>query len=367
VDLDNLLSVEALVQTVKGRQHAVLEELSTGTGGLCVESAEGRYVHEVVVPFIRTPAEGAARETREVRAPEPVAAPARLVRRFPPGSEWLYLKLYAGTATVDRLLRSGFGDTVRQAAKSGAVDRWFFLRYSDPDFHLRLRFHGEPARLESEVWPALRSACAAMLDEGSGWRLQLDTYEREVERYGGPEGIERAEALFAADSEAALELLRLCEGDTGAELRWQLTLKGIDLLLGDLGLPLAERARVVGSARDAFGAEFHVDKSFEAKLSARFRTERRTLEALLDATPSTEGPWREGLAVLQRRSERLVPVVSGLQSAWSKRRLTLPLEALAGSFLHMHVNRMMVDEARAQELVLYDFLARLYRSRLSRG
>jgi hypothetical protein len=33
----------------------------------------------------------------------------------------------------------------------------------------------------------------------------------------------------------------------------------------------------------------------------------------------------------------------------------------------MHVNRMMVDEPRAQELVLYDFLVRLYRSRLSRG
>ncbi|HEY0097054.1 MAG TPA: thiopeptide-type bacteriocin biosynthesis protein, partial [Archangium sp.] len=299
VDLDNVLSVETLVQTVKGRSRAVLEELYAEERGLCVESAEGRYVHEVVVPFVRTPAAEPAREARASGGGEPAAVPERLVRRFPPGSEWLYLKLYAGTATVDRLLRSGLGDTVRQVARSGAADRWFFLRYSDPEFHLRLRFHGEPSRLESQVWPALRSACAALLEEGSGWRLQLDTYEREVERYGGPAGIALAEELFAADSEAILELLRLCGGDAGADLRWRLMLKGMDLLLGDLGLSLAEKARVAEQARDSFSAEFNVGKGFEASLSARFRAERRQLEALLDATPATEEPWREGLAVLQ--------------------------------------------------------------------
>jgi thiopeptide-type bacteriocin biosynthesis protein len=355
VDLDNVLSVETLVQAVKGRPRVVLEELCAGPGGLCVESPEGRYVHEVVVPFVRTPA---AVPALAAHVPEPAAVPARFVRRFPPGSEWLYLKLYTGTGTADRLLRAGLGETVRQAVRTGAVDRWFFLRYSDPDFHLRLRFHGEPARLESEVWPALRSACAALLEEGSGWRLQLDTYEREVERYGGPAGVELAEALFAADSEAVLELLPVCGGDEGADLRWRLTLKGMDLMLGDLGLSLAERARVAEQAREAFRTEFQVGKGFEEALSGRFRAERAALEALLDAPPA---------AVLQRRSEHLAPVARGLQSAWREGRLTLPLETLAASFLHMHVNRMTVNDARAQELVLYDFLTRLYRSRLARG
>ena len=40
------------------------------------------------------------------------------------------------------------------------------------------------------------------------WQVQLDTYEREVERYGGPEGIELAEQLFHADSEAVLAIAR---------------------------------------------------------------------------------------------------------------------------------------------------------------
>ena len=50
------------------------------------------------------------------------------------------------------------------------------------------------------------------------WKVQLDTYERETERYGGPDGIELAERLFHADSEAVLDTLDTLSGDEGAEL-----------------------------------------------------------------------------------------------------------------------------------------------------
>ena len=39
----------------------------------------------------------------------------------------------------------------------------------------------------------------------------------------------------------------------------------------------------------------------------------------------------------------------------------------AGSLLHMHANRILRSNARAQELVLYDFLARLYESQAARA
>jgi hypothetical protein len=47
-------------------------------------------------------------------------------------------------------------------------------------------------------------------------------------------------------------------------------------------------------------------------------------------------------------------------------RLARPLADLAASFLHMHANRLLRSAQRAQELVLYDFLARLYESRAAR-
>lgn len=44
----------------------------------------------------------------------------------------------------------------------------------------------------------------------------------------------------------------------------------------------------------------------------------------------------------------------------------MPLRTLAGSYIHMHANRLLRSAARAQELVLYDFLCRLYESQAAR-
>jgi lantibiotic biosynthesis protein len=49
----------------------------------------------------------------------------------------------------------------------------------------------------------------SLCETGSARTLMLDTYEPEVERYGGPEALEAAERLFQADTEAVIEQLGL--------------------------------------------------------------------------------------------------------------------------------------------------------------
>ena len=151
-------------------------------------------------------------------------------RSFPPGSEWLYAKLYTGTATADGLLREVVAPVVREALGCRRRRRWFFIRYGDPDWHLRVRFHGDPRGApRAESLPRLDAAARPAARRRPDLALQLDTYEREVERYGGPEGIALAERLFQADSEAVLAILEMLEGDEGADVRWRLALRGIDL------------------------------------------------------------------------------------------------------------------------------------------
>jgi thiopeptide-type bacteriocin biosynthesis protein len=364
IDMDSQQSVEVLVELVRRRGLATLEEVYPGPHELCVEGEDGRYHHEVVIPFVRERPEKPAPAPRPVKLPPPTDR-----RRFPPGSEWLYLKLYAGSATVDRVLRTALAEPIRQVMSSGAADRWFFIRYRDPEFHLRLRFHGEPQRLMNEVWPTLRDACSTILEEGNGWRLQLDTYEREVERYGGPVGIELSEELFMADSEAALAIVEAYSGDRGADLRWRVALKGMDMLLGDLGLSLPERATVAKLAREGYAQEFGIERSerFKDQLSDRFRRERKGLEALLAAKQITGGALQPGFAALSRRSAQVAEVGRKLRQAQQDGQLTVPLEGLAQSFLHMQAIRMLPDEQRPQELLLHDFLTRLYRSFQARG
>jgi len=97
--------------------------------------------------------------------------------------------------------------------------------------------------------PMLESMAQRLIDNGAVWKLQFDTYEREVERYGGAEAIELAEEIFHRDSEAVVALLPLCAGDEGADLRWQLMLTGIDSLYTDFGLDLAARFRLAEHSR----------------------------------------------------------------------------------------------------------------------
>ena len=79
----------------------------------------------------------------------------------------------------------------------------------------------------------MHEAAAPLLAGGILWKIQLDTYEREVERYGGAEGVALAERIFQADSETVLEILEMLEeGDAGVDERWRLALRGIDMLLG---------------------------------------------------------------------------------------------------------------------------------------
>jgi hypothetical protein len=56
-----------------------------------------------------------------------------------------------------------------------------------------------------------------------------------------------------------------------------------------------------------------------------------------------------------------------LRGAAKRGELPLPLNQIAPSLLHMHANRLLRSAQRRHELVLYDFLHRLYDARADRA
>jgi thiopeptide-type bacteriocin biosynthesis protein len=324
-----------------------LTELYPGPDELVATSPEGTFAHEVVVPLVRrTPA---AQGIQRV-----VGADEGTETTFPPGSAWLTAKLYCGKATADAVLREAVAPLVASVVGDSA-DGWFFIRYSDPDPHLRLRFHGDPARLSAEVLPRLRDATAPLLADGRVWRLMLDTYRREVARYGGPERIADAERAFRADSEAVLAIVRLAEGDDGLDLRWRAAVAGVDRLLADGGLDVPARQANVRLWRDGLVAE-HGATGANAKQHAGklYRTERAALERLLAGDPA-DPRTAAVLAALDARSAVQRPLLDGTDPA------------ILGSYCHMHVNRLLRAAQRTQELVVYDLLDRAYAAALGRA
>lgn len=356
VDTTSPALVCAAAKVLRGRPGAVLEEvLPTGVA----TGPQGRFAHELIVPFIRR------------REPAPIphlrAAPTSQ-RSFAPGSQWLYLKAYTGTATADRVLTDTLAPVVDQLRHSGVVDHWFFLRYGDPAHHLRVRMHGQPDELQHKALPLLNDALAPYLETGTVWNVALDTYHREIERYGGDDGIELAEQIHAADSDAVLQVLSIL-GEGGVEqwsdARWRLCLYATDRLLADAGLDLHQRRQWARTGAAAYRREYPGEPALDAGIGRRWRSERLDLTRLLDDT--AEHPYEAARDAFRQRSQRIAPLLSELADRSRRGLLSTPLPDLLHSFSHLNAVRLLRSAARTHELVLLSFLDRHYASLTARA
>ncbi|WP_260634838.1 lantibiotic dehydratase [Streptomyces angustmyceticus] len=216
VDLDDPLHLRVFRDEVRrGPGLAVLEQFGGDRGRRWFEAPDGAHATEFVFPLFARRPSGAVAAQRAAAARHPVPAthaplPGPEARAHVPGGAWLYAKLYAPDALQRQLLARHVPRLSRPELLTAAgVDAWFFLRYADPDPHLRLRFHGKPGQLWSVLLPELHRWAEELRSAGLADRLVLDTYDPETERYGGPDALASAEGVFHADSEAVLGHLAL--------------------------------------------------------------------------------------------------------------------------------------------------------------
>jgi thiopeptide-type bacteriocin biosynthesis protein len=299
----------------------------------------GRHVAEFVIPvaLATVPTHGPHPAARTVRRSD---SPRRLA---PPGSEWVYTKLYAPTVHHDHLLAGPVHRLTTELTAAGVVVDWHFLRYADPQHHLRLRFRLTKRLQWTAVTAAVADTVEALIAAGIAHRLVIDTYDREVERFGGPRGLDLAESIFAADSRAALELIRGLAHRSITVDRVQLAVMSVDALLGDLGLTAAERERLVAAMAG--------DRARSGRL---FRTSKQALRRLL-AAPAEHGLIHRILA--ERRSAIAACTARPpMPAGWSASNST----ALA-SLAHLACNRI-VGVDRAAEQMVYGLLARTLHS-----
>ncbi|MEW2265162.1 lantibiotic dehydratase [Streptomyces sp. NPDC047853] len=187
-------------------QFVLYEDLTADGAGL---GWNGGHSTEIVVPLA-----GARRPTGHT-VPDS-AEPARTALRVAPtrvhlpGEDWLYAKWYAEPSAQEALLADHLPAVLAEVEDE--VDRWFFLRYQDPEPHLRLRFHGDPGALYGRVLPAISRVSRALVERGALRTLTLDTYRPESDRYGGEALQAAAERLFCTDSLSALVQVRAVRG-----------------------------------------------------------------------------------------------------------------------------------------------------------
>lgn len=379
LDLDQdveAAELKAEIQKLGDLQSITVQEVLPTLEDAWLQGEEGHYYSELIVSLILRPgttpattANGAdaapASDSREVMPVEPddepaakagakwpAQSPAALAdkaapvsRLRPPGSEWLFVKLYCPRNIENDVIPESMLTFAENVVAAGLADSWFFIRYSDPDSHIRLRFHGAPQQLTGRLFANMCDWAGGLMAQGLCLRFAFDTYDQEIERFGGAAGMAAAEALFSADSRACGRLLHELKRKLWPHDELTLLALGIDDLLGAMGFEEADRLRWYGGQTNARAAE----------IGAEFRQRKNVLRAVLGEPQQFLAALPGGSAIsaiLAQRREALAPVAARLRELAAQGVLSQPLDTLCASFVHLHLNRMASAGAPSEQRIL---------------
>lgn len=320
-----------------------------------------KYTNELILPLYNPGGQLPAMVAPELIAKQPT-------RQFIPGSEWVYFKLYGGTKSLDQLLPEVILPLVEHWKKRGLIRQWFFIRYSDPHYHLRIRFQlvnnqtDELATIMHEMSASLKPALA----HGRVHKIQLDTYIRELERYGA-NSIALSEELFCHDSLTTIRVLDLLDGDDDESYRWLLALRGLDEMLTDFDFSLMQKQVLLDRLSRSFFQEFNGDKVLQVQLNEKYRQESRRIQQFLNPAEDPTTGIEEAAQEFAGRRHRWRPVILAIQAkhpvGWFK---TDRCYEEMYNYIHMYINRFMLSQPRLHELTLYTLLAKYYMTQLYR-
>lgn len=345
LDLENPQQREELRLEVRKLQDGAsltLQEVFPTLEQSWVKGPGGHYVTEYIFPLIsRT---SGSPLNFQIQTGSRVS-PTTGERLKAPGNDWLFMKLYLGRELQDDLLAGPVRTFAHNALRKGLAQDWFFLRYTDPDPHLRLRFRGDPRVLIEKLMPLLCEWGTSLMTQGPCLKFSFDTYDREIERYGGYTGMELAETLFGADSRAVVDLLALLAQEHSSVLdRKLLVVLSIDHLLASLGADRSLRLewyRQKVAARHTSGLVYRQQKSLLRLLLTH-------PEDFLKSIPA----GYKILHVLEQRHAELIPLAKQLSTLQEQGSLCRPITSLFIGYVHMHFNRFHGINSFVEEEVL---------------
>ncbi len=359
VDLDNRLSVETFLSTVRDREGIVLKEFFMPANAVTDGSGQA-YNNQLVAVLMNN---------RQVYADMPVlpaiTADAAVKRKFLPGSEWLYYKIYCGSKTADEILLRFVGPFAESMMEETLISHWFFIRYNDPGFHLRMRFHISQPEDFGKVSAIFHKALEEMDNEGLIASVQTATYQREMERYGFELTV-LAEELFFTDSKLKLEFLQLTEGDEREQVRWLWGMRGVDELLNAFGLVLPDKYVLMQAFQQTFAAEFHAGKQLYRQMNMQYNEHRKEIQQVMDSPVLPDNVYRHLIEIFSRYDTEMKQTAKKIIAVLGSQPSQAALQNLLSGYIHMNLNRLFLSEPRQHELLIYDFLCSWYRSQLKR-
>lgn len=274
------------------------------------------------------------------------------------GGDWIYYKIYLGSKSADNFLSDEIKNLIHFLNAEGLIEKWFFIRYNDPHSHLRIRYKCKMENLPVVI-AKMYEILIPLVNNHTIWKVQTDTYNKEVERYGITT-MDLAESIFCHDSEMVVNFLYHYKNDD--DRRWLFAIKAVDYHLNLFNYSLVEKRDLMQGLSIAFKTEFSNSKSLNTSLNNKFRQNKDIIDTLLnDANSNEYSVFKE---ILTLKNEKLADIALQIIKIISDHN-TLHLNNLNGSLIHMMLNRIFKSKNRMNEFVCYDFLFRHYNSKIA--
>ncbi|MCU7617411.1 thiopeptide-type bacteriocin biosynthesis protein [Chryseobacterium sp. PBS4-4] len=272
-------------------------------------------------------------------------------RKFIPGDEWLYLKVYAGITTADIILEEAIQSLAEYFQENNYISKWFFIRYHDPKPHLRIRFFLNQSKDYLTVLNKITNELQEFTNNGEISNILAETYSKEIERYG-QSTIEDAETLFHKNSEFTLLCLPYDDED-----KLIFSIFYINEILNNLNLDIQEKLVWIKNFNDCFKEEFNANKNLNSQLDKKYRAFKPKLMNFMYSDEFSD----ERNAIILHIEECDTVLKQVLQRS-QKQSLEVALQSFFQSIFHMNINRLFVSNQRLFEMIIYDYLVRYYKS-----
>jgi thiopeptide-type bacteriocin biosynthesis protein len=254
-----------------------------------VDGLKEYYNNELILPIIKEPA------TPQLKVSTAYCVEKKMQWMFPPGTEWISFKIYLGHQTADELL-SKLSVLSKTLKEETVISKWFFVRYADEDFHLRIRFLTTQSISFARVIREMNTLLNYYLENGMIHNVVIDTYKRELERYKF-DCIESCESIFSVDSFSVAELIH---DNDSEDRRWLYGVVGVAAYLNDFGFELTEKVELLEFISSQFFKEFNGNKKLKLELDKKYRSVRTAMIDSLGGDHSKE--YCQLINIFQNRS-----------------------------------------------------------------
>ncbi|WP_312330133.1 lantibiotic dehydratase [Sphingobacterium sp.] len=259
-------------------------------------------------------------------------------RFFLPGGEWLYYRVYVSEIRSNALL-ADINSLVKKMNKTGLIDCFFFIRYYDPHHHLRIRVKLASIQNLSEVMGQLGRVFNRWNRSKDIWKLEIGSYERELERY--KVDIDIAEKIFFYDSMNILSYSKSFSLSSIQHLEYiQIGVGVVNHWFDLLGLEIKSRLLFSNKMKELFASEFaKEDRIYFSQLFREADTQ------FLEKT----NKWLNGKYLQNLIADHKDLIIDNI-----------------ADFIHMSLNRLFVSKQRYMEYGVYFFLYIIYQKTINK-